>query len=52
MDRGGEHHVKQNQPDSERHISHFCSYTESRLKKSKQNKNKDMNIKEGLCFGG
>jgi hypothetical protein len=34
MDGIGHLHVKQNKPDSERQISHFFSYVESRFKKS------------------
>jgi hypothetical protein len=34
MDRTGDHHVKWNKSDSERHnVTYFLSYMESRLKK-------------------
>jgi hypothetical protein len=31
MDGAGDHHVKQDKPSSERQISYFHSYVESRL---------------------
>jgi hypothetical protein len=50
MDGAGDHHVKKNKPDSERQISRFLSYVESRPK-TKQIQNKDMNVKGGLFWG-
>jgi hypothetical protein len=47
MDGTRWHHVKQNEPDGQRQVSHFCSYAEPRPIKIK-----DGMIVKGRLFAG